>query len=244
MKKLFICLFCASIASCALAQNAKIDTVALIILDRMSNVIGDLVSCSFRVNASYDTPDGVNGLVKKHSEYEIYMAGPNKMLVNSTGWEGHQEYWYDGEQLSYYSYNENNYAVIKAPATTLETIDSVNKNYEIEFPAADFFYPTFTDDLIESSDQISLLEDTWINGKDCFCVLATGKDKRIQIWISNDAFNLPVKYVIVYQNLDGYPQYEATLSDWKVNPNLPPSMFNFMPPPLAVKIRMISISGK
>jgi hypothetical protein len=244
MKKLLICLFCASIASGAQAQKAKIDTVALLILDRMSNVIGELISCGYRVSASYDLPDEMNGLVKKHSEHEIYMSGPNKMLVNSTGWKGHQEYWYDGEQLFYYSYDENNYAVIKAPATTLQTIDSVNKNYEIDFPAADFFYPTFTDDLIESSDQITLLDDTSVNGKDCFCVLANGKDKRIQIWISNDAFNLPVKYVIVYRNLEGYPQYEATLSDWKVNPNLPPSMFNFMPPPLAVKIRMISISGK
>ncbi len=91
---------------------------------------------------------------------------------------------------------------------------------------------------------LSFLGKALINGKDCFCILATGKDKRIQLWISNDAFILPVKYVIVYRNLEGNPQFEATFSDWQVNPNLPPTMFNFMAPPLATKIRMISVSGK
>jgi len=244
MKKLLICLFCTSLVSVTIAQEVKYDSVAMLILDRMSDVIGDLESCSFRVNSSFDIDDESHGLIKQFIYNEVYMAGPDKMLVNIMGPKGHNQYWYNGTNLFYYSYDENNYAVIEAPPTILKAIDSINKNYEIEFPAADFFYPGFTDDLIESSDQISFLGNSLINGKDCFWILATGKDKRIQLWISNDAFNLPAKYVIVYRNLDGNPQFEATFSDWQVNPNLPPTMFDFMPPPMATKIRMISVSGK
>lgn len=34
------------------------------------------------------------------------------------------------------------------------------------------------------------------------------------------------------------PQYEATLSNWQVNPNLPDALFDFTAPPKAIKIKM------
>jgi hypothetical protein len=164
------------------------------------------------------------------------------MVVISGGARGHHQFWYNGTKLSYYSYDENNYAVLVAPPTILQTIDSVNKSFGVEFPAADFFYPTFTDDLIKNSEQIAFLGRTQIMGKNCFQILAAGKETSVQIWISDDAYNLPLQYAIVYHNIKGNPQYEATFSDWKINPDLPSEMFNFLPPPGATEIRMVSKS--
>jgi hypothetical protein len=242
MKKLFFTLFLAALSFGAYSQDAKIDSTAVLLLDRMSDIIGDLGSCSFNLNTSYDTLDPDHGLIKQFGTYEVHMSGPDKMQVISTGAKGHRQFWYNGSQLSYYSYDENNYAVMDAPPTTLLTIDSINKNFGVDFPAADFFYPTFTDDLIRNSDQIAYLGQTRIMGRDCFQILAKSKLTTIQIWISNDAFNLPLRYSITYRNIDGNPQYEATFSHWQVNPDLPVDMFNFMPPPGATKIRMISKS--
>ena len=242
MKKLFFGLFWATLSFGAFAQGAKIDSTAVILLDRMSDVIGDLESCSFKLNTSYDAPDQDYGLIKQFGTHEVYLAGPDRMLVDSKGDKGHRQFWYNGNQLFYYSYDENNYAMVETPPTILQTIDSVSKAFGIEFPAADFFYPTFTDDLIENSDQIAYLGQTRIMGRNCFQILATGKETSIQIWISSDAFNLPLRYAIIYRNLDGNPQYEATFSDWQVNPDLPAAMFNFLPPPGAKKIRLISKS--
>jgi hypothetical protein len=244
MKKVFFCLFWAALSSGLNAQGTKIDSTAVLLLDRMSSVIGDLGSCSFKLNTSYDTLDPDYGLIKHFSTNEVHMVGPDKMLVILTGTKGHRQFWYNGSQLSYYSYDENNYAVLDAPPTILQTIDSVNKNFGVEFPAADFFYPTFTDDLIRNSEQIAFLGRSQIMGKNCFHVLANGTEINIQIWISDDAFNLPLRYVIVYRNVKGNPQYEATFSDWEINPDLPTEMFNFLPPPGAAKIRMISKSEK
>jgi hypothetical protein len=242
MKKLLFGLFWSALSFGVFGQEVKIDSTAVLLLDRMSDVIGDLGSCSFQLNTSYDTPDPDYGLIKQFSTNEVYLVGPDKMLVNSTGDKGHRQFWYNGRQLFYYSYNENNYAVLETPPTILQTIDTVNKNFGIEFPAADFFYPTFTDDLIKNSDQITYLGQTQIMSKSCFHILANSKETSIQIWISNDAFNLPLRYAIIYRNLDGNPQYEATFSDWKINPDLPAAMFNFFPPPGARKIRLISKS--
>lgn len=226
------------------AQTIKYDSIAALILDRMSSVIGDLQSCSFEANIAMDVKDPDQGFIKQHISYQVHMAGPDRMLVDSYGPKGHREYWYNGIQLAYYSHDENNYGMVDAPPTIIAAIDEVNAKYEIEFPAADFFYPAFTDDLIESADYVSYVGKAMIEGKECFHILARGQEKNIQIWINNDAFNLPCKYVIQYPKAEGAPQYEATFSNWNVNPVLPLAMFDFMPPPSAHQVRIVSNTEK
>jgi hypothetical protein len=231
--------------SCALfAQEKKVDPNAVIILDRMSDIIGDLESCTFKLASTYDTYDQMRNLSKKHTNSTVYMVGPDKMLINSTGDKGHRQYFYNGSNLWYYSHDENNYGVIETPSNILLTIDSVFNAYAIEFPAADFFYPAFTDDLIEHSTEIFSLGKSIVNGLECYHILAVGKELSVQIWISNDALSLPVKYMIVYHQYDGNPQFEATFSDWQINPNLPDAIFDFTPPVGASPLRIISKNGK
>ncbi len=221
------------------AQSFKYDSVAAVILDRMSSVIGDMQSCSFKVDIAADVQDPDRGYIKEHISDEVHMVGPDRMLIDSYGPRGHRAYYYNGVQVAYYSHEENNYGLIDAPATIIETIDQVHSRYEIDFPAADFFYPAFTDDLIEGSDYVSYMGKAVIDSKECFHILVSSKDKIIQIWISNDAFTLPAKYVIQYLEQARIPQFEVTFSNWKVNPDLPLAMFEFMPPPGARSVIMV-----
>jgi hypothetical protein len=224
----------------AIAQESDYDTTAILLLDRMGEVIGDLQSCSFSVSTSFDQPGDEIGLIKYFIVHQVYFSGPDKMLINSNGDKGHSGFWYNGKQLAYYSYSENNYAIIEAPSTTIATIDTVNKTYGIEFPAADFFYPSFTDDLIEHNDQIKFIGKSKIEDIDCFHIVAKNKDIITQIWISDDAFFLPVKLVISYSKTIPNTQYEATYSDWVLNPDLPNAVFEFTPPAGANKLRLIA----
>lgn len=224
------------------SQSAKSDSAAIMLMDRMSDFIGELQSCSYTLNVGEDIMVEDKIMVKKFSEDEVYIVGPDKMVVNKNGSKGHQSYMYNGTQLAYYSHNENNYGIIDTPDNIIETIEKVNADYDLEFPAADFFYPAFTDDLIANSSEIKYLGKSVINGKECFHILAIGSDFDFQFWISNDAFNLPMKFVYVYKNKKGAPQYEGTFSAWKINPIFPDSMFNFLPPPSAKQITIVSKS--
>jgi hypothetical protein len=172
------------------------------------------------------------------------MVGPDKMIVNTWGPKGHRQLWYNGTEFGFFDYAENNYGLVVAPGTIISMIDSIHEYYGIEFPAADFFYPAFTDDLIESSDRIAFLGTTTIQGKSCFSILATGKDMTIQIWISNDSYNLPLKYVIVHPTEKGHAQFEATFSEWQLNPDIPEAMFDFLQPPGAREVRLFSKTDK
>jgi hypothetical protein len=237
--------FLVVISFCFSAQSQKkVDSVALLILDHMSDVIGDLGSCSYHLSTATDVTEYGHGLEKKFAEHEVYMVGPDMMLVQSRGSGFHKGYWYDGEIVVYYSYTENNYAVMDAPSTIMETIDSIHQAYGLEFPAADFFYPTFTDDILENFDQVLFLGNKEIDGKDCFHILASNKAMTIQLWLTNDAMTLPEKFVINYKSKEGSPQYEATFSEWKLNPILPYSLFEFTPPPGSHEVGILAKSDQ
>ena len=226
------------------AQSSKIDTVAISILDHMSSVIGDMGSCSVKVKSNYDVRSQNFGLVKHSDDEQVYLHGPDKLLVKSDGDKGSRDFFYNGKTLSYYSGNKNQFAQVQSPATIVGMIDSVHKMYGVDFPVADFFYPSFVDDLIAESKNLAYLGMTTVDGKECFHIAGMANDKTYQFWISNDAYYLPVKVVIVYTGKELNPQYEAVMTDWQINPSLPDALFEFTAPPKAKKIKMLSLAVK
>jgi hypothetical protein len=244
MKKIFTSSLCVIVCCIANAQAKLQDSTAILIIDRMTDVIGDLQSCSFHLNVSTDVPDTQYSLVKKFNSDDVYMEGPDKMLVNVHGYKGHRQFMYNGNQLAYYSFDENNYGIIPAPNTIIKTIDSIHAMYDIDFPAADFFYPAFTDDLLENVDTLLFLGIVQIEDKEYLQILASNKGTTYQFWINNDAYDLPAKFVITDKTKPGYPQYQATFSDWIINPDLPDAMFDFQPPPGASRLQILSKTDK
>jgi len=243
-KKILLIIFMGAIAVKTSAQAPKIDTVAVSILDRMSAMIGDLSSCSVNIKTNYDVNSRELGLVKHSNEHELYIHGPNKLLVRSEGDKGSRILSYNGKALTYYSQDKNQYGLIPSQASIVDMIDSVNKTYGIEFPGADFFYPTFVDDILAEAKNLAFLGITKAGDKECFHIAGTAKDKTFQFWISNDAFYLPVKMVIVHTAKENSPQFEAVFSNWQFNPDLPDVLFEFNAPPKAKKIKIVATQIK
>ena len=239
MKRIFLIISLFLLFDVSLAQGNKYDSAAIFLMDRMSDVIGDLEACSFTVNTAVDDNDFDHGMVRHYGTSEVHMLGPDKMLVITKNKKGHRQYMYNGTQLAYYSFTENNYGMIDAPPTIMEAIDKIHLDYGIDFPAADFFYPTFTDDMIALFDEIRYLGIEIVDGKECFHLLARNKDRSAQVWINNDAFTLPAKMLIV-DNTEGHPQIESTYSNWHINPVLPDAMFDFLPPAGATRLTIVA----
>lgn len=223
-------------------QYRRIDTVAVAILDKMSAVIGDLSSCSVTIKSNYDISSKELGLIKHSDDQQLFLHGSNKMLVKSDGDRGSRDFYFDGAKLSYYSLDKNQYGQIDAPMSLVEMIDTVSKLYGIEFPAADFLYPTFVDDILAESKELVYLGLTKVDGKDCYHIAGKASDKTFQFWISDDAYTLPVKMVIVYTSQEMNPQYEAVLTDWQVNPNLPDALFTFTIPHRAQRVKLVPLA--
>ncbi|RDI04450.1 DUF2092 domain-containing protein [Flavobacterium sp. AG291] len=236
-------LFSVLISFASYSQAAKVDSVAVLILDRMSDVIGGLNSCSFKLNVSQDVTGDI-GLEKKFSDDEVMFKGPDKMLVQLKGDDNHKGFWYNGRHLVYYSYTENNYSVLEVPSTIIETIDAVHDEYGVDFPASDFFYPTFADDILADFTSVTFLGRKTVDGEDCYHILADSKNQSVQLWISDDAMNLPLRFLVIYKDKPNSPQYMGVFSDWKINPDLPDALFDFNEPPLATEIVMLKKSNQ
>lgn len=226
------------------AQTRRIDTVAVAILDKMSALIGELTSCSVNIQSNYDISSKELGLIKHSDEQQLFLHGPNQLLLKSDGDQGSRDFYFDGKTLTYYSMDKNQYGQIDAPMNIVEMIDTVNKMYGIEFPAADFFYPTFVDDMLADSKTLVYLGLTKVDGKECYHIAGTTNDKTYQFWIADDAFTLPLKMVVIYTDKEMHPQYEATLSDWQINPSLPDALFTFTVPHRARKIKLMPLTAK
>lgn len=212
-----------------LAQTMRTDSTAIYILDRMSSVIGQLQSCSYTLHRSEDILVNAYGTEKHFATDRIQMVGPDKMTIQTSGNKGQKGFWYNGKFASRYHYDENNYTIVAAPDNIIAMIDTLHNDYGLNFPAADFFNPYFTYDLIAGFDNIVFLGKRKVEGVDCFYIMATNTNINLQFWISDGADTLPKKFLITYKNKDNM-QFEATFEDWVLNPNIPDAVFDFIPP--------------
>lgn len=241
MKKPLLLITLSLFFSFSYSQTDKeIDSAAVFILDKMSDIIGDLESVNFEMESSVDDFDIDKNLITHYRSSSVSMVGPDKMVAVTKGDKGNYGFWYDGSYVSYYSYDENNYVTLEAPDNTITMIDSMHMAYNFKFPAADFFYPSFTDDVIEGFDTLKFNGKRTVNDQECFYITAINQNLNVQFWISSGTFQLPKKVVVIYKN-ENNKRYEATFNNWELNPNIPSSVFEFVPPPNA---RLISIMAK
>lgn len=218
--------------SCASKDKGEYDTRAIESLDKISETIGNLNACSYTTKSFNVDKNGVE--TSKLSD--VYLRDSNKMYVQNSGTNGGKDFWYDGKTFSYFLYKKNEYDILDAPDNTLKVIDSINKKYGIYFPAADFLYPTLTDDVLNNYDSLLYFGEEKINDVICISLEASNDNSVVQFWIEKET-NLPYKMVIL-SKVNENKYYEAVYSNWRVNPKLPDVMFKFQPPAGSVRKKL------
>jgi hypothetical protein len=225
-KKLFLYTLLSAVLfiSCNSSGEGEYDTRAVKGLDKLTEAIGKMESLSYTVESYIVNEKGEE--TSKLSD--VYLKSANKMFIENSGAKGEKSFWYNGETFSYFLYNKNEYDILEAPNHTLKLIDSIHNNFGIYFPAADFLYPTLTDDMMDNYNQILYFGDENVDDVDCISLEASNEENIVQIWIEKES-NLPHKMVIISKSNEN-KYYEAVYSNWRINPKLPDVMFEFQPP--------------
>ncbi|WP_297707765.1 DUF2092 domain-containing protein [uncultured Eudoraea sp.] len=241
MKKYVLALALLALPFCGQSQAARqIDSTAVFILDRMADIIGELEAVSFSVETATDRLDDKQKIETHYSTSNVRMAGPDKMVYQRFGNKGKHGFWFNGTYASMYSFKENNYVTLESPGNIIEMMDDLHTRFDFQFPAADFFYPSFTDDILADFNTLEFLGKTVVDGEDCFYIRATNENMHFQLWISSSNWNLPKRFIIIQKGKQNL-RFESVFKDWDINPNLPSTIFNFLPPPNA---RLIDIMEK
>lgn len=226
MKKATLCISTLIIflVSCTTStETGEYDTRAVEGLDKLTETVGLLNSCSYTLNTIIVKSDKE----EIANQHDVYFKGADKMYVHTLGTKGEKEYWYNEGRLAFYSYTKNIYDTVSAPLKTLEAITFLHDKYGIDFPAADFFYPTLTDDIITNYNKVLFAEEQEVENVKYIVVEAVNDTRIMQIWIDKIT-NLPYKMIIEPNNSED-EYYEATFSNWRIDPNLPDLMFQFTP---------------
>ncbi len=221
-----------ALMSCGENKSGFYDQSAIQALDKLSETIGNLSSASFTINTEIVTNDGATDTIVKQSD--VYLSGSNQMYVYFSRADVRKGYWYKDAKLSVLDFDHDQYDEVPAPATIMETIDSIHNRYNIDFPAADFLYPTLTDDLMAQFDTIAVLGSKVIDDVSCKEINATNANLDVYMLI-DEATNLPKQLEIYHLGERNGETFIATYSNWRTNPNLPDELFEFSPPASSTK---------
>lgn len=242
MKKQFLLILLFTLPLIGFSQQTrKIDSTAVFILDRMADIIGELESVNFYLETTTDRRDDSNKIISHYSTSHVTMNGPDNLVFQKTGENGRIGFWYDGTYASYYSFEENNYVTLEAPDNTIEMIDDMNLRFDFQFPAADFFYPSYTDDILADFDTLEYLGKSVIDGEECYYIRALNENMNFQLWVSSSNWNLPKRFVIL-QNDENILRIETVFNKWEINPTIPSTVFEFLPPQSAKLIDILEKS--
>lgn len=241
MKKYLVTLALLSLPFYSISQTSRqIDSAAVYILDRMADIIGELESVSFSLETATDRMDDEQKIETHYSTSHVSMQGPDKMVFQRSGNKGKQGFWFNGTYASLYSFKENNYVTLETPGNIIEMMDNLHTKFDFQFPAADFFYPSFTDDILADFTTLEYLGKTIVDGEECLYIRATNEKMHFQLWISSDKWTLPKRFILIQKGKQNL-RFESVFKNWELNPNLPNTFFEFLPPP---KSRLIDILEK
>ncbi len=218
---------------------AQYDSIAVSILDSMSDKIGVLETCSFRFDSEFDIPSDEYGLITHSESGTFYLKGPDKLFIDKKGDKGHRQFFYNGKTFLLYSFDKNQFASVAATMSLMELIDSVSSYYGVDFPGSDIFYPDFVDNILATSNNLVYLGLALIEDTECYHVAGATDDMTFQFWINTQPPGLPVKMSIDYIDKPESPRYSIRFSDWKLDEIIADDKFEFSFPAGAQQIKLI-----
>lgn len=228
-----LALFNVLFIGCNQPVEKEFDTRVIEQLDALSEKIGNLNSFSYTLDVEKSELQQDSTWVSEFFEYDVYIEGPNKLYVYSESNEFLKGYWFDGSRLTYYSYSENAYDTISVKGNVIEAIDFVHENFGIDFPAADFLYPSLTDDIMTNYDNGYFVREEEIADNRCSLIEISNANQFISVWVEVES-NLPIRFEIYSDG--NKKRYAANFSNWRQDPRLSKRIFNFSPPSDAEKI--------
>ncbi|NPD47250.1 MULTISPECIES: DUF2092 domain-containing protein [unclassified Lentimicrobium] len=223
------------LSSCNCDKPKYLEEEAIVAFDELSSTIGEMNSCSYTITVEALREGGE----LKEVTHDVYFRGPNKMYIYSSGEDLSRAYWYNGSQFAYYNYLTAEYDTTAAPGNIIETIEAIHENYGIYFPAADFFYPTFTDDMINNFDSILYLNQEDLKERSLIEIAGINSELEAIFTLSRSKMGvLPLGLSLYNKEMDNELVYDAVLSNWRHNPSLPDRLFNFVPREDAKRVKL------
>ena len=205
----------------------------------MCDALRDAKRFSFHAETTMERMLSNGSMIEIPASMEISIRRPDGIRVERRGVRGHRLVQYDGKQLGVLDLDKKLYVKGDAPATIDETIDALEKRFDIVLPLADLAaedpYVSFSE---EFADDGTLLGVFPYRGKQCDVLAYRNESIDWQIWVSREGPRVPLRLTIRYEAEPGVPRFTADLSDWNLSASTSDADFTFSAPADAKKIEV------
>ncbi len=222
-------------------DSSVIDAKADKVLRQMSEYLNSLEQFTFHAENTEDEILSTGQKLQRGRTVNLSVRRPDRFMADVKGDVRNQQLFYDGKTITLYGKNVNFYATIDAPATIDAALDHALESFGLRAPLADFISKGSYEYMKENVDSGFYVGLSNVHGVESHHLAFRQEDIDWQIWIENSKTPLPRKIVITNKWLTGAPQFTALMSDWNLSPMLKDSLFTFVPPDKAEKIKFLPV---
>ncbi|MCP4265748.1 MAG: DUF2092 domain-containing protein [Candidatus Brocadiaceae bacterium] len=213
-------------------------------LRQMCDYLKSAEQYTFRSQATFEKV-AISGQKLEYGEtVNVSVRRPDRLHAVVVGDLINNRFWYDGKSITMLDTDLNIYATTHASADIDSALGFAAESLGITAPLADFVVSDPYTDLTQNAKSATYVGLHEINGVKCHHLAFTQENLDWQIWIEDGRMQVPRKIVITYKLEEGMPQYTAVLSDWNFSPHLPESVFAFIAPVNAEKIKFMPVEKK
>lgn len=156
---------------------------------------------------------------------------------------GAKRVWYDGARLTLLDTLKNLYVTGPVEGNVAEALISMADEYGVEMPLA----PLLKDNLLEELESIgraSYLGIHDVEGAPCHHLLFRGNQVDLQVWIQAEGMPLYRKMVATFWEIEGSPQQSLVFSEWNLEAEIDPAVFEPQLPEGAAAIEFLPAGGE
>ena len=151
--------------------------------------------------------------------------------------------WYDGKTMTILDSLKNLYVTANAVGTVSEALTRTELDYGAKMPLAPLLKKKLLEHLkpIQHSSYLGIHD---AEGDPCHHLLFRGEHVDMQIWTTTGDTPLMRKLVVTFWEIEGSPQQSLTFSDWNLEADISPGVFNPKLPEGAVAIEFLPEGGE
>ena len=223
------------------APTRILDPRADQVLRAMATLLASTKSFAFEAEERFDEIPSGQPRTLLTNVRRVAIQRPNRLAADAEGDTLSRSVWFDGQNFSVYDRAQNTYAGIPTAGSIDTALDTLSDKYDVSVPLADLLYSDPYAVLTEDVTYSRYLGLHRAAGVLCHHLVFAQSTIEWQIWIDAGEQPLVRQLAISYVREPGEPQYLATLTKWKLSPNIPENIFHFDPPDGATRVDAASL---
>jgi hypothetical protein len=241
MKPIQLLLSVVLLVSATASAESPPDPIEIVRLasDRVSNAS----SLSFHVEKRFDVVLSDGAKVEYSGAIDL-MATRSKGLYMDFGDDlSAKRVWYNGNTMTILDSLKNLYVTVNAVGTISDALTRLELDYGAIMPLAPLLKKKLLEHLkpVQRSSYLGIHD---AEGDPCHHLLFRCEHVDLQIWITTGDTPLLRKLVVTFWEIEGSPQQSLTFSDWNLEADISPGVFNPKLPEGAVEIEFLPKGGE